>query len=113
MSNLRNKVTLIGNAGKQPEVLNFDNNKKLAKVSLATTESYKNQKGEWINNTTWHNLVAWGPTAAFMERNVQKGQEIMIEGKLVSRSYDADGGKKYITEIEVTDVMLIGKKSNA
>ncbi len=112
MSKLRNKVTLIGNAGMAPDVKNLDNNRKLAKLSLATQESYKNAQGEWVNNTTWHNVVAWGPTATFLEKHVGKGQEIMVEGKIVNRSYEAEGVKKYITEVEVHEVMLIGKKSN-
>ena len=113
MSTLRNKVTLIGNAGMAPEIKNLDNNRKLAKLSLATQESYKNAQNEWVNNTTWHSLVAWGPTATFLEKNVDKGQEIMVEGKIVSRSYEVEGVKKYVTEIEVHEVMLIGKKSSA
>jgi single-strand DNA-binding protein len=113
MSTLRNKVTLIGNAGMAPEIKNLDNNRKLAKLSLATQESYKNAQNEWVNNTTWHSIIAWGPTAAFLEKHVGKGQEIMVEGKIVNRSYEVEGVKKYITEIEVHEVMLIGKKSNA
>lgn len=113
MNNLRNKVTLLGHVGMQPEIKNFDNNRKLAKFSLATKESYKNAKGEWVDNTTWHNIVAWGQTANYLEKNVQKGQELMVEGKIVNRSWEADGVKKYITEIEVAEVMLIGKKSNS
>ena len=112
MSTLKNKVTLIGNAGMAPEIKNLDNKRKVAKFSLATQESYKNAQGEWVNNSTWHNIVAWGPTASFLEKHVSKGQEIMVEGKIVNRSYEVDGTKKYITEIEVNEVMLLGKKSN-
>jgi len=112
MKSLRNKVTLIGNAGMQPDVKTFGKDGKLAKFSLATQESYKNAQGEWVNNSTWHNIVAWGPTASFLEKHVSKGQEIMVEGKIVNRSYEVDGTKKYITEIEVNEVMLLGKKSN-
>lgn len=112
MSTLRNKVTLIGKAGMQPEIKNFDNNRKLAKLSLATNDQYKNAAGEWVDNTIWHNIVAWGPTATFLEKHVQKGQEIMIEGKLVNKSYESNGVKKYMTEIEAHEVMLIGNKSN-
>jgi single-strand DNA-binding protein len=112
MSTLKNKVTLIGNAGMAPEIKNLDNKRKVAKLSLATQESYKNAQGEWVNNSTWHNIVAWGPTASFLEKHVSKGQEIMVEGKIVNRSYEVDGTKKYITEIEVNEVMLLGKKSN-
>lgn len=113
MSTLKNKVTLIGNAGMAPEVKNLDNNRKLAKLSMATQESYKNAQGEWVNNTTWHNIVAWGLTASYLEKHVEKGQEIMVEGKIVNRSYEAEGVKKYITEIEVHEVLVIGKKTKA
>lgn len=113
MNSLRNKVTLLGRAGMQPEIKNFDKNRKMAKLSIAINESYKNVKGEWVENTSWHNLVAWGPKAAYFEKNVQKGQELMVQGKIVNRSYESDGVKKYITEIEVTEVMIIGKKSNS
>lgn len=111
MSTLRNKVTLIGRAGMQPEIKNLDNNRKLAKLSLATSESYKNAAGEWVDNTTWHNIVAWGNTATYLEKHVQKGQEIMLEGKLVSRSYESNGVKKYVTDVEVHEVMILGIKS--
>lgn len=114
MSTLRNKVTLLGNAGMQPEIKSFDNDKKLAKLSLAVNESRKNEKGEWTTNTQWYNLVAWNNTAGFMERNVQKGYELLVEGKLVNRSYDAkDGTKRYVTEIEVSELMIVNKKSNS
>jgi single-strand DNA-binding protein len=112
MSNLRNKIILLGKAGKQPEIKNFEG-KKNARVSIATNESYKNAQGDWVDNTIWHNLVAWGPKATFFEKNVQKGQEILVEGTIVNRSYELNGEKKYITEIGVIDVLLIGKKSNS
>jgi len=113
MSTLRNKVTLLGNAGMQPEVKSFGENKKLAKFSMATTESYKNPKGEWINNSQWHNIIAWGSTATYIERNIQKGSEVMVEGKLINKTYEApDGTKKYYTEIEVSEVLILNKKSN-
>lgn len=113
MNTLRNKVTLLGRAGMQPEIKNFDKNRKMAKLSLAINESKKNATGEWVDNTSWYNLVAWGAKAAYFEKNVQKGQELMVQGKIVNRSYESDGVKKYITEIEVVDVMIIGKKSNS
>lgn len=112
MSTLRNKVTLIGHAGMQPEIKTFDNDRKLAKISLATQESYKNAAGEWVNNTTWHNVVAWGKTANYFEKNIKKGQEILIEGKLVTRTYESNGEKKYITEVEAQEVMILSSKSN-
>ena len=111
MSTLRNKVTLVGRPGMAPEVKDLDNGNKLARVKLATSESYKNKQGERVENTQWHNIVAWGSTAGLFEKYVKKGQEIMVEGKLVTRSYDGkDGEKRYVTEIEVSDLLFLGKK---
>ncbi len=111
MSTLRNKVNLIGYVGMQPEIKNFDNNRKLAKLSLATSESYKNAAGDWVDNTTWHNIVAWGATAAYIEKHIQKGQEIAVEGKLVNRSYESEGVTRYVHEVEIHEVLRLGIKS--
>jgi len=111
MSTLRNKVQLIGNLGNNPEIITLESGKKLAKLSLATNESYKNAQGEKITNTEWHNLIAWGKTADIIEQYVKKGAEIAIEGKLTNRSYDdKEGHKKYITEVVVNEVLLINTK---
>jgi single-strand DNA-binding protein len=111
MNNLRNKVQLIGNLGMNPEIKNLDSGKKLAKFSIATNESYKNAKGEKIEDTQWHNLVAWGKTAEIIEKYVKKGNEIAIEGKLVNRNYDdKDGNKRYVTEVLVNEVLMLGSK---
>jgi len=112
MNTLRNSVRLVGNLGMDPEVKSFDNNRKLAKISIATNETYKNDKGERITDTQWHNLVAWGTQAKFAEDFLKKGDEIAIEGKLSSRSYvDKDGNKKYITEIVVNEFLKLGNKN--
>lgn len=109
MSTLRNKVTLIGNVGQEPEIRDLESGKKVAKISLATNESYKNGKGEKITDTQWHNLVAWGKTAEIIEKYVTKGKEIAIEGKLTSRSYeDKEGNKRYVTEVVVSEILLLG-----
>jgi single-strand DNA-binding protein len=84
---LRNRVQLIGNLGAAPEIKIFDGNKKVAKLSIATTEKYKNQKGEWVSDTTWHYLTAWGNQAEFAEKFLVKGSEIAIEGKLKNSTY--------------------------
>ena len=111
MSTLRNKVQLIGNLGNNPEIITLDSGKKLAKFSLATNESYKNAQGEKVTDTQWHNLVAWNNTAEIIEKYLEKGKEVAIEGKLTSRSYeDKDGTKKYITEIVVKELLLLGSK---
>lgn len=113
MSTLKNKVTLVGNAGQQPEVKTVGDNKKVVRFSMATSESRKTQEGNWVEETQWHNLVAWGSTAEFMERNIQKGQLFMVQGKIVYNNYDAqDGSKRYTTDILVEQFELVGKKIN-
>ncbi len=109
MSTLRNRVQLIGNLGKNPEIVNFDGGKKLAKFSIATNESYKNKNGERVTDTQWHNVVAWGPTAGIIEKFCTKGQEVAIEGKLNHSTYEKDGVTHYKTEILVSEVQLLSK----
>jgi len=112
MTNLRNRVQLIGNLGTAPEIKDLDGGKKLAKLSIATNETYRNQKGELIKDTQWHNVIAWGKTAAIVEDYLDKGAEVCISGKLTSRSYeDAEGNKKFISEIVMQDLLMLGKKS--
>ncbi len=107
---LRNKVTLIGRTGKEVETVQFENGK-IAKVSMATTDYYTNAAGEKVEETQWHNLVANGKLADIMEKFVEKGKEIAVEGKIVYRSYDdKDGVKRYITEIRVEELVLLGSK---
>jgi len=111
MSTLRNKVQLIGNLGNQPEVITLESGKKLAKFTMATNDSYKNAQGEKITDTQWHNIIAWGNTAQIIEQYVNKGEELAIEGKLTSRSYDdKEGNKRYITEIVVNELLMLGGK---
>ena len=111
MNSLRNSVRLVGNLGMDPEVKSFDNNKKLAKVSLATNESYKNDKGEKVTETQWHNLVMWGTQAKFAQDFLKKGDEVAIEGKLANRSYvDKDGNKRYFCEVVVNEFIKLGSR---
>jgi single-strand DNA-binding protein len=110
MNTLRNKVQLIGNLGNDPEIINLESGKTLAKFAIATNESYTNTKGEKITDTQWHNVVAWGTTAQIIEKYVTKGKEVAIEGKLTSRSYDdKDGTKRYITEVVCSELLMLGK----
>ena len=112
MNALRNKVTLIGNLGTDPEIRTFDGEKKYAKFSLATNESYKNAKGERVTETQWHNLIAWGKLAGTAEKLLKKGMEVAIEGKLINRNYtDKEGIKRYITEVQISDLLLLSKKA--
>jgi len=111
MNTLRNKVLLIGNLGNDPEIITLDSGKKIAKFSIATNENYKNAQGEKVTNTQWHSVVAWNKTADIVEQYVTKGKEVAIEGKLTSRSYeDADGVKRYVTEVVVNELLLLGSK---
>ncbi|MBS1572612.1 MAG: single-stranded DNA-binding protein [Bacteroidetes bacterium] len=108
---LRNKVTLIGRTGKEVEIVNFENGL-LAKVSLATSDYFTNSKGEKVEDTQWHNLVAYGKTAEIFQKYVTKGKEIAVEGKITYRSYEnSEGKKQYSTEIKVEEVVLIGNKN--
>ena len=110
MKSLRNSVQLIGNLGKDPEVKEFGGNKK-ASFSIATTDSYKNAKGEKIEDTQWHNVVIWGKLADVAGKYLKKGSEVCVEGSLVHRNYETDKGeKRYITEINVNDMVLLGAK---
>ena len=111
---LKNKVQLIGNLGNAPEVKTTESGKKLARFSVATNESYRNANGEKVTETTWHNLVAWGKVADIAEKYLTKGKEVAIEGKLINRSYtDKDGIKRYVTEIQVNELLLIGGEKPA
>ena len=111
---LKNKVQLIGNLGSTPEVRNTENGKKLVRFSVATNESYRNSKGEKVTETQWHNLIAWGNVAEIAQKYLTKGSEVAIEGKLVSRNYtDKEGNKKFITEIQVNELLMLGGKSAA
>lgn len=111
---IKNKVTLIGNLGNNPEIKTFDNNKKVAHISLATNETYKNKNGEKVTETTWHNVVAWGRMAEVSEKFLKKGTEVCVEGKLVNKSWlDKDGNTRYSTEIMVNDIVLLSHKSAA
>ena len=103
-----NKVTLIGNLGKDPEVQTFDTYKKAA-FSLATTEYSRDKEGNEVQHTEWHNIVMWRGLAEIAEQYLRKGNQVYIEGKIRTRSFDAkDGTKKYITEIQVDNLVLLG-----
>ena len=112
MSTIKNHVQLIGNVGQEPTITNFENGKKVARFSLATNEYYKNDKGEKVQNTEWHTIVAWGKTAEIIEKYAGKGKEIGVTGKLKSRSYeDNEGVKRYVTEVEANEILLLGVKN--
>ncbi|MFN8266273.1 MAG: single-stranded DNA-binding protein [Chitinophagaceae bacterium] len=111
---LKNKVQLIGNLGVAPEVKTVSGGKKMARFSMATNETYRNAKGEKVTETQWHNIVAWGKVAELAEKYLDKGSEVVIEGKLITRNYtDKDGVKKYITEVQLNELLLLGEKSKS
>ncbi len=102
----------MGNLGNAPEVKTIADNKKLAKFSMATNETYKNEKGEKVTETYWHNIVVWGKLAGIAEKYLQKGSEVAIEGKLTNKSYtDKDGNKRYVTEIIANEILMMGSKN--
>lgn len=105
MNAVQNSVQLTGRLGQDPEMKTLVSGKKLAKMSLAISETFYNGKGEKVAETQWHNLVAWNKQADMAEQKLKKGDEISIEGRLSSRSYIAkDGVKKYVTEVIVNTI---------
>lgn len=112
MNAIKNKVQLIGHLGQLPEVKTVADGKKVAHISLATNENYKNTKGEKVTETQWHNVVAWGKLAEIAEKYLVKGSEVAIEGKLVNRNYtDKQGIKRYVTEVQANELLILTKKN--
>ncbi|PZD79439.1 single-stranded DNA-binding protein [Mesonia sp. K7] len=108
MNTLRNQVQLIGRLGQDIEVNGANNGNKFAKLSIATNEYYKNKQGEKIENTTWHNCVAWGKTAELMDKICEKGNKIALRGKLTNHSYeDKEGIKRFVTEVQIEEFELM------
>ena len=106
-----NKVILIGNVGKDPEIKYLENGTPFCTITLATTESYKNKSGEKVENTDWHNVALWRGLAEIAQKYVKKGSQIYVEGRIRYRSYDdKDGVKKYITEIIADNLRLLGRR---
>ncbi len=111
MTTLRNNVQLIGRLGKEPEVRTFESGTKMASFSLATNDVYYNNKGEKVEDVQWHNVVAWGKKVDVIENYLKKGSEVAIQGKLTSRSYETkEGEKRYVTEINMNELLMLGKK---
>ncbi|MEM8965373.1 MAG: single-stranded DNA-binding protein [Bacteroidota bacterium] len=114
MNALKNHVQLIGNLGQDPEIKELESGKKLAKFSIATTESYKNKQGEIVNDTQWHSIIAWDSLAGIAEKYLHKGKQVALSGKLTHRNYeDRDGIKRYVTEIVASDLLMLGKRETA
>lgn len=110
MNQVKNKVQLIGHLGQDPDIKTFENDKKVANMSLATSEQYKNAQGEKITETQWHSVVAWGKLAEIAEKYLVKGTEVVVEGKLVNKNYtDKQGIKRYLTEVQANELLILTK----
>ncbi len=104
-----NKVILIGNLGKDPDIFSFENGVKKASFPLATSESYKDKEGNKVDQTEWHNIVLWRGLAEVAEKYLNKGKQIFLEGRIKTRSWDdKDGNKRYITEILGDNMTMLG-----
>ena len=108
-----NKVILVGNVGKDPEVKHLDSETAVANFPLATSEFYNNKNGEKVENTEWHNIVCWRRLALLAENYIRKGSQLYVEGRIRTRNYEQDGIKKYITEINADTIQLLGKKGES
>jgi single-strand DNA-binding protein len=109
-----NKVILVGNVGKDPDVRHLEGGTSVASFPLATSETYKNKSGEKVTTTEWHNIVVWRGLAEVAEKYVKKGSQLYIDGRIRTRSYDdKDGNKRYFTEIFADTLRMLGKKSDS
>ncbi len=103
---------MIGRLGVDPKSFEFDGGKMKVTFSLATSDYYKNKEGDRVEETQWHNIVAWGKTAKIAADYLSKGKEIALSGKLTNRSYeDKEGNKRYITEIVANEIVMLEKKN--
>jgi len=109
-----NIATISGHLGKDPEVKHLDGGTAVAKFTMATTEKYKNKQGEFVSDTTWHNITCWRSLAELAEKYLSKGKEITVIGKISNRSYeDKDGNKRYTSEIIADSIHFHGSKEGA
>jgi len=108
-----NKVILVGNVGKDPEIRHLDTGVTVANFPLATSETYTAKNGEKVTTTEWHNIVLWRGLAEVAEKYVTKGRQLYIEGRIRTRNYDdKDGNKRYITEIYGDTMQMLGTKGD-
>ncbi len=114
MSTLKNSVQLIGHLGADPEIKTFESGLQMAKLRLATSESYKGTNGEWKDETQWHTVVAWESIAERAVKQLHKGSFVLVQGKLVTRTYtDPQGVKKYFTEVRANTFIPLEKDKSA
>ncbi len=107
-----NKVILIGNVGNDPEIKHLDQDVKVARFRMATTESYRAKNGEKVETTEWHNIVLWRGLAGVVEQYVKKGSKLFIEGKITYRQYEQEGITKYFTEIVANNMVMLDSKES-
>lgn len=115
MNSLQNRVHLIGRLGQDPETKTTESGKKVTHFTLATDDGYKNTEGQKVNETTWHNIVAWNGLADLADKYLKKGRQVAVEGRIVYRTYeDKKGTTRYITEIVLNDLLFLndGKGKN-
>ena len=113
MNTLKNTVSLIGRLGKDPIIKTIGAGNKVANFSIATNEAYRGKDGNWVDNTQWHNVVAWGKVAELSEKLLKKGAEIVLEVKLVHDEYETkEGEKRYKTEVNIREFMVLTKKED-
>lgn len=109
-----NKVIIVGNLGTDPEVRTLTSGTKVAKLNIATSETYTNKEGQKVTNTEWHKVNVWRGLADIAERYLTKGSSVYVEGKLRTRSYDdKDGVTRYVTEIEGDNMTMLGGRSDS
>ncbi len=109
MNALRNRVMLIGNLGQDPEIKTLESGKKVAHFTLATNDTYKNNEGQKVEETTWHNIVAWNGLAETASRFLKKGKQVAVEGRIVYRTYeDKKGTTKNATDIVLSEILMLG-----
>jgi single-strand DNA-binding protein len=114
MNTLKNKVQLIGHLGYDPEVREIAQRRKVARMSVATHSSHRNANGDRVSTTQWHTVVAWGRTAEMVERMLRKGTGVVLEGRLVHRSYEGkDGQKRQVSEVVLNDFQLLATGAKA
>jgi len=108
MNSLKNRVNLIGRLGQDPETKTTESGKKVTHFTLATDDGYKNTEGQKVNETTWHNIVAWNGLADLADKYLKKGRQVAVEGRIVYRTYeDKKGTTRYITEIVLNDLLFL------
>lgn len=113
MNTINNTVSLIGNLGVDPELIEYDNNHTLARFRVATNESYKSKEGTWLSKTTWHNIVAWGSKAKQCKEHLKKGSKIILRGKLKNSTYEnAEGEKRFKTEVALQRFTSLNRKES-